>query len=109
MIPWFIVHLVGAIASLFSREVYVTAVHGDRWGVERIHFMPFVPSMPRPRRLAAWDGSPLAPGEPIDLMVPGDPTFTAAATLIAPPPGAPSCRVLHRTPPDLPGADPLPA
>lgn len=64
MIPWFIVNIIGAIASLFGRDTYVTATHGSwRWGADRIHFTPIVPGVPRPRKLAPYRGGPLQAGQ----------------------------------------------
>ncbi|MDH4746858.1 hypothetical protein OMP43_22805 [Sphingomonas sp. CBMAI 2297] len=60
MIPWFIVNIISAVASIFGRETYVTVNHGSwRWGADRIHFMPIIPGVPRPRKLAPYRGGPL--------------------------------------------------
>lgn len=62
MIPWFIVSIVGAIASLFGRDVYVRAM-SDGWGAERIYFSRRVRGSQRLRRLKAHDGGPLIAGD----------------------------------------------
>lgn len=59
MIPWFIVNLIGAIASVFGYDVYVRAWSGDWWGAERVYFMPRVAGAQKLRRLAPWNGGPL--------------------------------------------------
>ncbi len=38
MIPWFVVSVIGAVASIFGRDVYVRAM-SDGWGAERIYFV----------------------------------------------------------------------
>jgi hypothetical protein len=51
MIPWFIVDLIGVLASPFGWEVYVTARSDNRLGAERIHFIRRVAGAQKLRRL----------------------------------------------------------
>jgi len=62
MIPWFVVSIIGAIASLFGRDVYVRALSGA-WGAERLYFVRRPPGSQRPRRLKACRGGPVSIGE----------------------------------------------
>lgn len=67
MIPWFIVDIIGALASIFGYDIYVRAWSGNWWGAEGIYFMHRVPGAQKLRRLSRWNGGPLmaAPDNPV--------------------------------------------
>lgn len=62
MIPWFVVDIIGVVARLIGRDVYVRA-YSDGWGAERVYLQPRVPGQPRLRRLKPHTGGALTSAE----------------------------------------------
>lgn len=61
MIPWFVVNIIGAVASLFGRETYVAATSGNWLGADRVYFIRRAPGAQRLKRLRPYRGGEFAP------------------------------------------------
>jgi len=67
MIPWFIVNIIDAIASVFGYDTTVRCKSDRRWGVEAFWLHRRPAGRTRPGKVGRYRGGPIEPGEMIAI------------------------------------------